>query len=138
MPRPRKPSHLHEIDGTPNRHAGEPVVELPLVSECPPPPTWLPNGHAVAEWNRLAPILHANKLLTEAGLSALAHVCALHGKIVQLYAAGEAPTASMTGTLRVMMNDFGLTPVAQGKVKPSGDAPKDNPFEGLKGKKPKA
>jgi hypothetical protein len=39
-------------------------------------------------------------------------LCALVGKIIQLYAAGEAPTASMTGALRNMENGFGLSPVA--------------------------
>jgi hypothetical protein len=69
-------------------------------------------------------------LLTEGGLSSLGMLCALHGKIVQLYAAGEAPTASMAGTLRNMENDFGLTPVAQGKVKPVGDQKEGNKFAG--------
>ncbi|WP_331689566.1 hypothetical protein [Aquilutibacter rugosus] len=93
------------------------VVELPLVNAVPSAPDWLPNSHAVKEWERLAPILHANGLLTEAGLSALGQLCALHGKVVQLYAAGESPNASMIGQLRGLLNDFGLTPVAQGKVK---------------------
>ena len=129
MANPRKPSSLKVIAGTDRKdRATEPVVDLPLVGEIPPPPDWLPNNAALDEWNRLAPILHANKLLTEAGLSALAMLCALHGKIVQLYAAGEAPTASMSGTLRNMQNDFGLTPVAQGKVSPTGEAKPGNSF----------
>lgn len=76
--------------------------------------------HAVKEWQRLAPILVANKLLTEAGLSAFGMLCSLHGKLVQLFAAGESPNASMVASYRNLVNDFGLTPVAQGKVKPSG------------------
>ncbi|WP_205957656.1 P27 family phage terminase small subunit [Pseudoxanthomonas winnipegensis] len=104
-------------------------MDLPLVPEVPAAPDWLPNAHAIKEWDRLAPILHANKLLTEAGLSALGQLCALHGKVVQLYAAGEAPVASMVAQMRGLMNDFGLTPVAQGKVRPAGDTEKPgNPF----------
>lgn len=125
----RKPTGLKVVSGTerPDRES-VPNVELPLVSEVPPAPDWLPNGHAVKEWNRLAPILVANKLLSEGGLSALASLCALHGKMVQLYAAGECPTASMIGQYRASVNDFGLTPVAQGKVKPSGSTEKKNSF----------
>lgn len=117
----RKPTSLKVIAGT-DRPDREPVVtvELPLLDAVPAAPDWLPNGHAVKEWERLAPILHANRLLTEAGTSALAMLCALHGKIVQLYAAGEAPLASMMAQYRGLINDFGLTPVAQGKVRPSG------------------
>ena len=136
MPNPRKPTSLKVVAGTdqPCRRE-ESVVDLPLVSDVPLPPDWLPNSHAVSEWNRLAPILHANRLLSEAGISALAQLCALHGKVVQLYAAGEAPVASMVAQLRGLMNDFGLTPVAQGKVRPSGETGKtDNKF-GRNGKR---
>jgi len=123
MANPRKPTSLKVVAGTdrPDRNQPAEVADLPLVSEVPPAPDWLPNAHAIKEWDRLAPILHANKLLTEAGLSALGQLCALHGKTVQLYAAGETPVASMVAQVRGLMNDFGLTPVAQGKVRPAGD-----------------
>lgn len=134
MPNPRKPTSLKVVAGTdrPDR-APESAVDLPLVDSVPEAPDWLPNSHAIKEWNRLAPILHANKLLTEAGLSALGQLCALHGKVVQLYAAGESPVASMVAQLRGLMNDFGLTPVAQGKVKSNGEGSKpENRFTGRK------
>lgn len=129
MPNPRKPTSLKVVAGTdrPDR-APPPSVELPLVDSVPLAPDWLPNAHAVREWERLAPILHANKLLTEAGLSTLAMLCALHGKVVQLYAAGESPTGHMLAQLRGLSNDFGLTPVAQGKVRPSAEKDTGNRF----------
>lgn len=133
MANPRKPSSLKIVAGTdrPDREASA-AVDLPLVEDIPPAPDWLPNAHAIKEWDRLAPILHANKLLTEAGLSALGQLCALHGNVVQMYAAGLAPVASMVAQLRGLMNDFGLTPVAQGKVKPNGDTTKPgNKFAGV-------
>jgi hypothetical protein len=104
-------------------------VELPLLDEVPPAPPWMPNAHAVNEYERLAPILHANKLLTSAGVMALAHLCAIHGKMVQLWAAGECPTGHMLSQYRALINDFALTPVAQGRVKVGGtDAKKKNRF----------
>lgn len=134
MANPRKPTSLKVVAGTdrPCRRPESAPVEMPALDHIPDPPDWLPNAHAVKEWQRLAPILTANKLLTEAGLSALGQLCALHGKVVQLYAAGEAPVASMVAQLRGLMNDFGLTPVAQGKVKAGGDETKaGNKFAGL-------
>lgn len=129
MARPRKPSNLKVVAGTdrPDRADGT-VVELPAVDGIPPPPDWLANAHAIKEWNRLAPILVANKLLTEAAISTLGMLCSLHGKIVQLYAAGESPNGHMMAQYRGLANDFGLTPVAQGKVKPSGEKEAANPF----------
>lgn len=56
------------------------------------------------------------RILTEGGLSALGILCALHGKLVQLWTAGESPTGAMLAAYRSLTNDFGLTPVAQGKV----------------------
>lgn len=125
----KKPANLKMVAGTERKdRQADSGIDLPTLSKVPPAPDWLPNAHAIKEWDRLAAILTANKLLTEGGLSALGMLCALHGKIVQLYAAGEAPTASMAGTLRNMENDFGLTPVAQGKVKPVGAEDKGNKF----------
>ena len=134
MANPRKPTSLKVVAGTdrPCRRPESAPVEMPALDHIPDPPDWLPNAHAVKEWQRLAPILTANKLLTEARLSALGQLCALHGQVVQLYAAGEAPVASMVAQLRGLMNDFGLTPVAQGKVKAGGDETKaGNKFAGL-------
>lgn len=127
MTRPTPP-HLKLLAGT-DRKDREPIYEIeeePIL-QIPPPPLWMPNAHATNEWLRLAPILIANKLLTEGSLSSLGQLCALHGKIVQLYAAGEAPGASMLGTLRNMHNDFGLTPMSQGKIKGGTPAEPDKP-----------
>jgi len=140
MPGPgKKPASLKLVAGTARKdREPESLVEFEVVSSVPSAPDWLPNAHAVKEFERLAPILHANKLLTEAGVQALAHLCALHGKIVQLYAAGEAPVASMVSQYRGLISDFGLTPVAQGKVRPSGDTEKpEGRFSGI-GKRPSA
>lgn len=131
MPGPaKKPRGLKVVAGTDrkDRDGPKPEVEIPPVAEVPKAPDWLPNAHAVKEWDRLAPILVANKLLTEVGLSPLGNLCALHGKMVQLWAAGEAPVASMVAQYRNLINDFGMTPVSQGKVKAVGDQPTKNPF----------
>lgn len=129
MPNPRKPRALKVVAGTikPSRDV-KPDVEIPPVAEVPEAPDWLPNAHAIKEWNRLAPILVANKLLTDVGLGPLGNLCALHGKMVQLWAAGEAPVASMVAQYRNLINDFGMTPVSQGKVKQVGEEPAGNKF----------
>jgi len=127
MARSAKPHNLKVVAGTARPDRIAPVIEMPTIS-APPAPDWMPNGHAVKEWDRLALILSANRLLTEASLSALGQMCALHGKIVQLYAAGESPNAALIAQYRALANDFGLTPVAQGKVRPHGEAPAKNEF----------
>lgn len=129
MSNPKRPPKLKLIAGTSrcDRPEVEPVA-LPVLESLPCAPDWLPNVHAIKEWDRLAPILHGVGLLTGAGLSALGMLCALHGKLVQLWAAGESPNAAMLASYRNMVNDFGLTPVAQGKVKASGQKETENKF----------
>lgn len=129
MPKPRKPESLKLVSGTArNDRTVTESVKFPLVVDMPVTPEWLPNAYAVNEWNRLVPLLMANKLLTEGGLSALAVLCSLHGKIVQLYAAGECPTGHLSAQYRNLINDFGLTPVSQSKVKGFSAKEKENPF----------
>ena len=139
MTRGRKPipQHLKIVAGTdrPDRPPPE-GIELPLVSEPPPPPYWLSDGFAVEEWKRLAPILHANKLLTEAGVSALAMLCSVHGQLVAMHLARQQPTSSLLQAYRGMVSDFGLTPIAQGKVKPVGEKDSGNRFGG-NGRRPR-
>lgn len=122
MARPRKPSNLKAIAGTvqPCRSVPE-DVQFDVLNELPTAPDWMPNAHAVKEWDKLVKILHASNVLTEACLSPLEMMCALRGKIVQIYNAGEMPSASLINALNAMQAGFGLPPSAYGKVKPSSD-----------------
>lgn len=107
-------------------------LSLSALDKVPNPPDWLPNAHAVKEWKRLAKELVANKRLTEANLSGLGHLCSLHGKIVQLWAAGECPTGFLMSQYRSMINDYCITPAASSRTKPvlpNKNAPdRTNPF----------
>jgi len=127
--RPKKPANLKSISGTaqPCRATPEGVKFDPL-SEIPDPPDWLPNSHAVKEWNRCVPMLVSNRLLTEINLSMLGHLCALHGKLVQLWAAGESPTGHMLSQYNKFCGDFGLPPSSWAKVKSGGSQKPGNPF----------
>lgn len=127
MAYPKKPNNLKVITGSRQPKTAE-FVDFPVLDELPEAPNWLPNPHAVKEFDKLARILHANKLLTEGGVGALAQMCALYGKMVQLWSAGETPTGHMVAQYRALVNDFGLTPVAQGKVAASGEKPAGNKF----------
>ena len=120
MANPRKPQHLKVVGGTdrPDRKPA-PAVALQLVAVIPAPPRWMKNIYAKDEFKRLAKILHANKLLTEACLSPLRILCALHGEIVQLYGNKQTPSGYLIAQYRALGNDFGLTPVGQQKVRPN-------------------
>ncbi|MGJ8620675.1 MAG: P27 family phage terminase small subunit [Methylophilaceae bacterium] len=99
-----------------------------MIENPPEPPDWIVDKNAKKEWNRLVPILIANGLLTEGGLSALAIMCGMHGKIVGLFEIGATPTGFMIAQYRALMNDFGLTPSSQSKVTSISPA-KSNTFE---------
>lgn len=134
MPGPSKtPAHLKVIAGTSRKDRDPPPsIEVPALEAIPEPVDWLANVHAVKEWRRLAPILVANKLLAEADLSSFGHMCSLHGKMVQLWAAGESPTGHMVAQYNALASAFGLSPAWRGKVKPVGGKEKANKFADLK------
>lgn len=127
----KKPPHMKVVSGTDQpcrRDDSEPLFEEEPLSEIPQAPLWMPNAHAVNEWNRLAPILHANELLTESCLQSLGVLCAVYGGIVQAYAAGFAPTASQLGQYRALAGDFGLTPLSRDKMRKPEPKQSDNKF----------
>ena len=123
----RKPPNLKVLAGTNRRdrkQAGS--VGFPLVDGYPAAPDWLPNAAAVREWDRLVRLLVANRILTDADLTSLGHLCAVHGKIVQLYQGGVPANAAMLGVLRRLQNDFGLSPVGRGNVQLHGKLSQNN------------
>lgn len=135
MPNPGKPRALKLLSGSRRADDSGPSVELPLVTEYPAPPDWLPNDFAVQEWHRVVPLLMSVRLLTEASLTSVGHMCAVHGRITQEYAAGMTPTGSLLSILRNYQNDFGLTAMGQQKIRPPGATPVDNKFS-INGRKP--
>jgi phage terminase small subunit len=129
MGNPRKPAALKAIQGTARKDREYvPAIDLPELDEVPGPPSWLPNAHAVQEWDRLAPMLHRLGLLTQGGVTPLGHLCALHGTMVQKWAAGMEPQASTMQQYRSLCGEFGLTPVASTKVKTGRDEKPANKF----------
>lgn len=128
MPNPGKPRALKLLSGSRRANDSGPGVDLPLVQEYPAPPDWLPNAFAAKEWHRVVPLLMNVGLLTEASLTSLGHMCAVHGRILQEYAAGMTPTGSLLSILRNYQNDFGLTAMGQQKIGPPGEANGGNKF----------
>jgi hypothetical protein len=128
MPRPRKPAHLKIISGTARKdREAPPPVKLATLDAVPDPPEWL-NERAANEWRRVAPILVANKLLTEAGLGPLAMLCAVTGALARTWAAGEAPKSSLIEAHRGLVGDFGLTPAGAARIRHSHEGQQPNRF----------
>lgn len=103
---------------------------LPFAS-APPPPSWLPNQAAIDEWRRLSRILVKKRTLTPSNVGGLGHLCAMHGKLTQLWAAGELPNAHMLAQHRMLMSEYNLTPASsdgKSRAAPKGGAGR-NAFE---------
>lgn len=129
MPKPRVPDKIKIQKGTNQPNRMHEALEMPIVIEYPKPPQWLPNKHAKDEWFRIVPILVNNGLLTEVGIAPLAVLCSLHGRIVEIFEKGGTPNGFTLSQYRALVNDFGITPVAQTKVRNLLDSkPKPNAF----------
>lgn len=129
----RKPTRLKEISGTARKDrlkANEPKP-APATTD---PPDWL-QGRALAEWNRVAPELLRLQLLTMVDLPALAGYCSAYARAVDAEAviAAEGPVLetpqgfkqarpevsiarSAWEHVRKFASEFGLTPVARGRL----------------------
>lgn len=106
----RRPDYLKLLANTarPDRVAAA-TPALPPIDAVPIPPAWLTNVQAVREWHRLAPVMVACKLLNAGNLQTLVQVCALHGRLVEMWTGGETPTAALIMAFRKLSNDLGLT-----------------------------
>ena len=77
MPRPAKPHNLKVVAGTARPDRITPVVELPTIDAPPPAPDWMPNAHAIREWDRLARILTAHHVIYVADASVKDQILAM-------------------------------------------------------------
>lgn len=112
--RPPKPRNLKLLAGTARRDREQPMdgPAFDLVEGVPEPPDWL-TVHAAAAWKGLAPMLHANGLLTEGSLIEFAVLCALSARVRQEFEAGISPKSALIAQFRGLCADFCLTPLAQ-------------------------
>lgn len=130
MPRPRKPNNLKILDGS--RFPLRDNVEFLEFKKFPDAPGWLINSDAVDEYERLGKILFGVGLLTDANYIVLCHLANLHAKMMEIWRTGECPTGHMIAQYRNLVNDFGLTPVAQTKVKGNKVKKEENKFASIK------
>ena len=120
---------IHSGTDQPCRMSGPDVMRIAPSEGGHPAPAWFNTTQAVAEWDRLVPILQNVKVLTEADLGALALLCALSGDIVKQWEVGNTPNAALLRGLWSMYGDFGLTPVGRMKVSVSPDGKEANSFK---------
>jgi hypothetical protein len=95
MPGPkRQPRHLRLLRGTLQPCRDLESTGLPPVGEVPSAPTWMTNLDARKEWDRLARVMVANKLLSAGRKS------------------GATPSAAQVTVYRRLLGDLGLTNMA--------------------------
>jgi phage terminase small subunit len=93
----------------PDRMRGEeerPAADLTL--DTAPPPDWLTNADAIAEWRDKVEMLRKLGKLIPAKLTMLGHFCALHGALLVKWRAGMTPSAAEMRELRTLATDLGL------------------------------
>jgi len=104
------------------------VVKLPAIETFPIPPNWL-NEHGTELWKEITPMLFNQKVLSNADLFALAHMCQLHGEIVDGYTRKVYPKPTALSELRKFYSEFGMTPSSRtrvGNTEPNGNKNKFN------------
>lgn len=124
----RKTKAQRELEGTMrnDRDYGEPGYPEPQSIE---PPDDLIGPDAVKMWEKYTRVLSASRVLSDADLEMLLHLCNLHASILKKWRAGVDPTASMLTQLRLMASEFGLTPASRSKANELGEGGKVDPTE---------
>lgn len=134
--RPRKPLEEHARNGNPSkltdlegRLAAQPHPQRGI----PARPDWLDEA-AVAEWDRITPILNEQGLMTHADLAAIAAYCCCFSRIGYAESRIKADKAVMLrdgvsfvspwikianeayGLLRAFLSEFGMSPSSRSKA----------------------
>ena len=141
MAGPRKPMHLHLVQGTNRTGRHAPAAEPPAkpVEVAPAPPAHM-KPEAAGCWRRLAPMLAGMSVLTESDLLAFERLCATYQEVcdadmaLEMLGATTYETTSITGgfmrrshpevaqradaerRLLALMGQFGLTPSARARL----------------------
>ena len=138
-----KPTHLKIAQGNPGKrklNTAEP--QPPAVEKAPPPPALL-GQHGKREWRRLAPILLAMGVLSEADLTALLAYCKAYerwydaeqhlrreGTVLRGREGGryQNPYLAVSNRAFDQMQklgpEFGLTPSARSRIEAAQKSPK--------------
>lgn len=136
MPQAPRPAALKLLNGrTPGTDSGGRKVAPPanFARVAPTPPQWL-TREARAEWDRIIPELTRMKLTKEIDRSSLAAYCECWSTYVDVIKAskrGDVTLAQVTMVskeLRQWCREFGLTPSAEGSVRPPELPDADDPF----------
>ncbi len=109
-----KPTALRLIAGNPGKR---PMNESePSFPACQTPaPDWL-TDEARSVWERVAPCLESNGMLTMADADSLATYCDVVGRYVTLRRAGEDAPMNLVQQMRQLAAEFGFTPASRSRV----------------------
>lgn len=148
--RPRKPNHLHLVQGT-NRASRHDLANAPQpVADCPPSPDHL-TPLAKEAWDRFVPLIYGMGILTTVDGAALERGCEAYAEIRETSRVLELEgftyqTKTITGEVMwrarpefaqradadrrfaAFLSQFGLTPAARTKVKVN-NGPKNDPID---------
>jgi phage terminase small subunit len=136
MPQSPRPAALKLLNGrNQGVDSGGRKVAPPanFARTVPKPPTWL-SEEAAKEWKRITPELSRMKLVKEIDRGSLAAYCESWSRFVEIsqsWHAGDARTSLVENAskeLRQWAREFGLTPSAEGSVRPPELPDGDDPF----------
>lgn len=131
-----RPAALRLLNGrTPGTDSGGRKVTPPanFARVAPEVPDWL-SDEAAAEWARIIPELTRMKLIKEIDRATVAAYCESWARFVEIskaWHAGDARTSLVDAAskeLRQWAREFGLTPSAEGAVRPPELPDGDDPF----------
>jgi len=104
-------------------------IDFEPLAEAPEKPPWVVGLHATRLWDRLMPMMLANRLMGDAHIEPFGHMCMLHNVLIKQYKKPSGPSSALMSNYIQLCSKFGLTLADASRIKLPGGQPKKNPFE---------
>lgn len=104
------------------------VLEFPVVESTPAAPEWVID-EGLTLWNEMVPLMMTQRVLTNADLHAMAHMCKLHAELIDGYSRKIRATASDLSQLRMYFSEFGMTPASRTRIGKTSETEEKNKFK---------
>jgi len=128
MPNPRKPTALKVLEGTDRPDRANPAEPHYQPTSGLEPLDWLNGPTAVEVWKELVGLLEGARVLTKGDRIALMTLCNWQADVIDAWRSRTKPTAAEVTQLRLLYQEFGLTPASRSRVSSAGDAAGTNKF----------
>lgn len=125
-----------DLAGTARKDRPRPSgYDVPVLASVPTMPEWISGDkYAVAEWDRLAPLLVSLAQFAEQDIQTLANLCVIQSRIMRNFIGEPVSAVGCHSTYKQYASALGLAAGWRSRVVKGEKEAAKNPFEAFKGR----